>query len=402
MLFNLAQKYASVTSAFVNTLLIIHFLDLSSLGQYAFLTASANIFAAISPVGLRSVYLREIVRSRGDDRRQRALIAIMELVPKLTLPILIGIMIVGAPKIGLSQLDAISIAAIGALLASAQLTSQKVRAHGFNTLSQLIVNCRPMIFLLIILATGLLDLTLLTDNFRFLIIASFALPAILAYGFWLVRFRTLIFRMAAPSEISAAWRNLFKELPGLFMLSFGQKALARLDVILVTALLNLEAAGIYRVCTQIVTVANASLFPLSSKHMKRYSRLIGDGQLAEAKQVERQIARSGTILYVLAMVIGLVVIYLGPFLEGVRYRSDFMMGLAILSISGLLRASIPMVENYVVFSRNANKGGIILIGLVAATVMGHAIAINLFGLPGAFFVAVLSVFFWRFVVRRLL
>ncbi len=402
MLFNLAQKFASVLATFLTILLIIHFLDLAFLGLYAFLTASGTVFAAITPLGLRSVYLREIVRDRGDLDAQRTMTIITEVVPKVLATVLFALLMLVAKWFELDTIDALCIAAIGTFLASTQLTSQKVRSHDYNTLSQTIINARPMVFMAGVAILGALSTELLEAHFRWLIVAAFAVPAILAYGFWLARFHHLIFGHVAPGAIAARAKELAPEMPGLFLLEFGQKAMARFDVILITAFLSLDAAGVYRVCTQIVTVANASMVPLSSRFMKQYSRLLGEDKLDEAAIVERKIALSAVALYLLTLGVGVLMIYFGPFLENIRYRQDFMLGLGILAFSGLLKASIPMVENYVVYRRNSNKGGLILLGLVIATSLAHIAAIKVFGLPGACAVTVVSVLAWRIIVRRFL
>jgi O-antigen/teichoic acid export membrane protein len=402
MIFNLAQKYASVLSSLINTALILAFLGVEHLGLYAFLTASGNIFAVFVPLGLRSVYLREVVKFRHNRDGQIVFTVLAEIVPKVSAIVMSAVFFAVALLFELSTVDTFSIAIIGSMLASVQLSAQKLRSHGLNSLSQFILNVRPIVFTVLLLCIGMVDKGVLQKYYHFTIIISFAIPAVSAYLFWLVRFRGLIFKRVGFSAIVREVQTLLKELPGLFMLALGQKVIAKSDVILVTALLNLDAAGIYRLGTQIVTVANSSLFPLRSRFLKKYSRLLDEGKLEGAEDLTRRIARTAVPLYLLILVAALVAVYQGPYLVDIKYREDFIWSLGILSLVGLIRAKIPMIENYVVYRNNTNRGALILVCVVIINVLMHLMLIPLIGLPGACLTAVFSVMLWRFTVKRFL
>lgn len=402
MIFNLVQKYVSVFSAFFNTVLIVKFLDVEHLGLYAFLVASGEIFSVFAAMGLRSVYLREIVKHRGDLEGQRVFTVMAEVMPKIFVLIIAGVFITVARLTSLSTENAVTIAIIGTMLASGQLSSQKVRSHGLNTLAQLVVNVRPIFLTLLLLSLGLIDVETLEEFFLVSIIASFAIPAVFAYAFWFVRFRGLIFSRVDAAVVIQRAREIFKEFPGLFMLALGQKVITRSDVILVTMLLGLDAAGVYRIAAQIVTVANSSQFPIRSKFMKKYSRLLNQNKLGEAEAIARLVARMGISLFLVIFLVAAVAVYQGPYLDEIKYRQEFIWSLGILALVGLVKAGVPMIESYVVYRNNTNKGGLIQLGVVISNIFVHLILIPVFGLPGACVTALLSIFFWRFIVKRFL
>lgn len=402
MIFNMAQKYASVFAAFVNTVLIVTFLDVSFLGLYAFLTASATIFAVVLPIGLRSVYLREIVKDRDDIQGQRNFTVLAEIVPKLTAIVFSAALVGIAQLFELPLIDTLSICVMGIMLASAQLSSQKLRSHGLNSLSQIVINSRPILFTLLLLSAALIGTPFLETHFRTTIILSFVLSALPAYAFWVFRFRDLVLSKVDASAVIGRMRTIAVELPGLFMLALGQRAIAQTDVIMVAALLNLDAAGIYRVCTQIVTVANSSMFPLQSHYQRAYSKRLEQNDMVGAKQIERRVARSGAALYLVFLVAAVTIVYQTAFIEDVKHSEDFMWSLGILALVGLVRASIPMVDNYVVYRNKSNLGGLILMVVVLANLVMHAALIPLIGLPGACVTALLSLLIWRVTVRRFL
>jgi len=402
MIFNLAQKYGSVLSTFLNTILIVKFLDLEHLGLYAFLAASGNIFTVFVSSGLRSMYLREIVKHRDNLENQRIFTATAEILPKIAAIVIAGIFLAVAWLASFSIEDAATIALIGTMLASSQMTSQKLRSHGLNTLSQMVLNVRPVVLTLLLLFIGLTDVETLKTFFRGSIIASFAIPAILAYTFWIVKFRSLVFsRVRFSAIIHGAWK-ISKELPGLFMLAMGQKVTTRSDVILLTVLLGLEAAGTYRIATQIVTVANSSQFPIQSKFLKKYARLLYKEKLRAAEIIAQRVARISVALYLSFFFAAVVVIYHSPYLEEIKYRPDFIWSLGFLALTGLVQAGFPMVESYVVYRNNTNKGGLIQLGVVIGNILLHLMLIPLLGLPGACLTALISVLFWRFAVKKFL
>lgn len=402
MKFNLAQKYGAVLSTFLNTILIIKFLDLEHLGLYALLTASGEIFTVFVSSGLRSIYLREIVKHRDDLENLRIFTVTAEILPKIAAIVIAGIFLATAWLASMSIEDAATIVLIGTMQASAQLSTQKLRSHGLNTLSQMVLNARPVVLTLLLIFIALTDVEALRTFFRSSIIASFAIPAILAYSFWIVKFRSLVFSRIRYSEIiHSAW-NISKEVPGLFMLAVGQKVTTRSDVILVTVLLSLEAAGIYRIATQIVTVANSSQFPIRSKFLKKYSWLLYKEKLRAAEIISQRVARILVALYLSFFSAAVVVIYHSPYLEEIKYRPDFIWSLGFLALTGLVKAGFPMVESYVVYRNNTNKGGLIQLGVVIGNILLHLMLIPLLGLPGACLTTLISVLLWRFVVKKFL
>lgn len=402
MKFNFFQKYVSVLSTFLNTILILRFLGIEHLGLYAFLTASGNILSVFAATGLRSVYLREIVKHRDNPAEQRLFSVMAEVFPKVSsIAVVVGFALV-ASLTSLSTENVVAIAIIGVTLASAQLSSQKLRSHGLNTLSQMVVNVRPVILTFFLLGIGLIDSAALEGLFQILVVASFAIPAFFAYSFWLVKFRSLIFsRIDAVMTTKKAW-EFSKEMPGLFALALGQKAITRFDVILVTWLLGLEEAGIYRIATQIVTVANSSQFPLQSKYLKKYSRLLSQDKLTEAEAISGRVARVGVTLFIIIFFAAAMAVYLSPFLEDIKYRPEFVWSLGILAILGLVKASVPMIENYVIYRNNTNKGGLLQIGVVIGNILLHLTLIPILGLPGACAAVLISIVAWRFTVKRFL
>ena len=107
-------------------------------------------------------------------------------------------------------------------------------------------------------------------------------------------------------------------------------------------------------------------------------------------------------IYAIIFFATLLAIYQGPYLQDIKYRQDFVFSLGILALAGLVKAGVPMIENYVIFRNNSNKGGMILLGVVLSNLLLHVILIPLLGLPGACLTALMSVVLWRFTVKRFL
>lgn len=403
MIYNLIQKYLSVLFAFFNMFLIIQYLDIEYLGFYAFLTASGTVYSVFVTAGIRSIYLRETVKYRENLEAQQVFSVFAEIMTKATGLITCVVFFSFATFFSFDTKDAVTVALIGTVLGSSQLTSQKVRSHGLNTLSQIILNVRPIIFtILLLFFVGVLGNEALQNHFRALIIISFFLPAILAYAFWIARYHNFVFVKVALNDLGHKVKSLVKEMPGLVMLAFGQKAISQSDVIFVNALLGLDAAGIYRLVTQIVTTANASLFAIRSKFVRKYSQLINKHRTKEAKEILRQVAKIGMALYIAILFIFLIVLYRTPYLNDIKYLQDFYVSLGIMAVTGLVKAVIPMIESYIVFSNNTNKGGLIQLGVFACNVILLLVLVPLFGLPGACTATLLIILFWRMTVKHFL
>ena len=400
MIYNLAQKYVSVLATFFNTFLIVRYLDIGYLGQYAFLAASGTIYSVFVTAGIRSIYLREIVKNRENREAQRVFSVFAEVVPKTTGLITCITFSTFATLISFDTKDAVTVALVGTSLASTQLTSQKVRSHGQNTLAQIIMNIRPIIFTALLLLAGIQGGKVLQTHFHALVITSFVLPAILAYFYWLTRYYDFVFYKVTLNELWQSAKSFVKEMPALIMLAFGQKAITQCDVITVTALLGLDAAGTYRLATQIVTVANASLFPIRSQLVRKYSKFLDEGRAKEAEAVTQQVAKIGIFLYVAILFTELVVIYQAPYLNAIKYNEDFYLSLGVLAFSGLVKAGIPMIDNYIIFQNKSKKGAIVLLGVVICNIVFLLVLIPLLGLPGACTATLLSVLSWRVAVKR--
>jgi O-antigen/teichoic acid export membrane protein len=186
------------------------------------------------------------------------------------------------------------------------------------------------------------------------------------------------------------------------MLALGQKAMSGSDMIVVTSLLGLEAAGVYRLATQIVTASSASLFPIRSKFVRTYSKLLDENRTEEAKAIAGKAAKAGVTLYLIIFNVGLVTLYQASYLNDIKYREDFYLSLGILALNGLVKSAIPMIENYIIFRNKSNKGGLIQLGVIVCNVVLLFILIPLLGLPGACAAMLLSALCWRFAVRRYL
>ena len=398
MKFNLIQKYISVFCTLINTFLILQLYGLEALGLYAFVTSAGTLVSVFAQLSFRSLYLREVVKKRNDEAAIRTLTLATELVPKISGSLLLLIPL-AAIMLGVNSAETLTTSIlIGICLGSAQLTSAKLRAFREVTLSQLVLNLRPLVM------TGLIALGAITnlnmkDSFQGVILISFAAPMVIFYLYWLLKHRILITVSLSGADLKSVIFEMIKEVPSVGFIVLGKNVVSKSDSIMIGFLIGMEALGVYRLCSQLINFANSSLYPVRASVILRYSKSIADGNFGDSGIIEKKSAKFGMVLYGLLLIPMLGAVFLLPYFEKFLAYSDFLLVLAILGLLGFLKASVPMLDNYVIHRGSSSIGGKIMFVIIIANLSSHLILIPLMGISGACVTAVISFLIWRYCVR---
>ncbi len=402
MIFNLFQKYSAVFSKFLNTLLIVVFIGLEELGLYAFLLASSNIFASIAGLGLRDIFVREFLKKKGKDNDQIYFVLFCEILIKISLILssLIVLLIINFTNINFWH--ALSVIFLGIAETSSQMTSQKLRAIGHNTISQLCLNVRPIIVSLSLLVCYFVSSAFLQNYFIQIAVISYLLPAMFFYLYWLLKYKKLFSINLRYKEFNKNLRNFLPELPGLLALSIGNKATSRIDVIFVSSFLGMTAAGMYRLITQLVMIANASIYPIESYYKKKLAITIQSKDKFQSSQIMTKASFLGFIFYICILLPACLLFYVIPFEESIKYQDEFIISLIIVSLTGLVRSLVPLLNSYVVFINKVNKAGSILFIIVLISTMLHYFLVPIYGLVATALNVFAATLVWRIIAMRFL
>lgn len=398
MKFNLIQKYISVFCTLINTFLILQLYGLEVLGLYAFVTSAGALVSVFSQLSFRSLYLREVVKKGNDEAAIRALTLATELAPKISGSFLLLIPLV-AIMLGVNSVETLSTSIlIGIFLGSAQLTSAKLRAFREVALSQLVLNLRPLVM------TGLIALGVVTnlnmkDSFQGVILISFAAPMVIFYLYWFLKYRTFITGSLSGADLKLIVFEMLKEVPSVGFIALGKTVISKSDSIMIAFFIGMEALGVYRLCSQLITFANSSLYPIRASLILRYSKSIVVGDPGDSERIEKKASKFGMMLYGLLIIPMLGAVLLIPYFEKFLADSDFLIVLAILGLLGFLKASVPMLDNYVIHRDSSSIGGKIMFVIIFANLSSHLILIPLMGISGACVTAVISFLIWRYCVR---
>ena len=398
MIFNLAQKYASVFCTVANTFIIIQQLGLENLGRYAFITSSSALVAVVAQLSLRSVYLKEIVRTESDPILGASIKQVTEVLPKIAgLVILLGLV----PLLQLNKQNAeiiSSVALSGIFLGSAQLSSAKLRVEGVLFWSQMALNIRPIVMTTILLSAYILPLRL-ERNLELYTALSFFCPAFIFYLALLLRGRLPTMALGKFLEDRDRVTSVMSDAPAIGVLALGKNILSKSDSIVVGSVLGMEALGLYRVALQIVTLANSSLYPIRTAFIMAYSKKIAKRNDAGRKEIELRASKLGGYFFVGSIIIVIAVAQSVPQFPGYSSSNEFLLAFTCLSLLGYARARTPMLDNYIVHRGASKYAAKLMVGVAVFNILSCTALSYSLGLVGAAVAALVSFLIWRALVQ---
>lgn len=399
MKFNLFQKYFAVASKFLNTYIILIILGIDNLGLYAFVLASSNIFASITGLGLRAVFIREFL-SKKEDIDKIQFVIFCEILLKISLIFFSIVTIFLVMYLDVDFWLSLSIIFLGVSETSSQMTSQKLRAIGLNTISQLCLNIRPVVISASFLSLYFISPVFLEVNFIDIVVVSYLIPTIFFYLFWLWKYKKLFSIEISYIIFKKNLVNFFPELPGLLAFSFSNKATSRIDVIFISFFLGSTITGMYRLITQLVMVANAAIYPVESHYKNKLAINLKNNDMKQAKKIMTRASIISTVIYINILLIICSIFYLIPFEESLKYQEVFVATLIIASFTGLVRSAVPMLNSYVIFKNQANKGGFILTALVLISAIFHYWLVPIYGIIATSIIVLTTTLLWRLAAMK--
>ena len=349
MIFNLAQKYIAVAFKFFNTFFILSILDLEYLGKYAFVLACSNLLAIFMGLGIRNIYLREYLRTEMLPQERSSFVVFAELFPKVSGMVITLFWFIVLYAVDQVNETYVAILVLGLLESTTQISSQKLRSKGFNTLSQLVLNIRPVIVAFTLWCVYVFNEELLRHNFLPLVVLGFSIPAMLAYIMTICFYLQEFSFSAVNFQLWVRAKQQLQQATELIVLSIGGKAQTRLDVVFIGAMTDLSTTGIYRVASQIVSAATASLYPIQSAFLRRFGKAVQREDDQDADEVITEAQGIAVPLYLGVLAGGVIVLYSAPIFEPEKYGAVFIYTFSILCIGGLIKMSIPLVDSFVIF-----------------------------------------------------
>lgn len=402
MIFNFVQKYLAVSFKFINTFFIVAILDLGYLGEYAFVMACSNLLSILCGFGMRSTYLRDFVKDEDHVGKLKRFVIFSEIFPKFTSGVVVIICSVAILLSSPLNSTFAAIVALAVFESSANLTSQKFRAQGCNTLSQFILNVRPLMLFIVLVIGYLFYFEVLGLKFLSFILSAYFISSAASYFLWFVLYLRKYFCVLDRSDFKRRTRAQITQAPELMVLAVGSKAQTRLDVICLNFLLDEVAVGLYRVATQVIAAPTAALYPIQSAFVRKLGRSIENGDEVESQSILRKARAIAIPVYLAILFVVVAALYIIPILEVEKYGLSFIGVLFILALAGLVKTLIPMIDSHLVFKGKTRAGAILQLKVIVALGAAQLLLIPPFGLPGAAFAGLLATIFWRTGARTML
>lgn len=335
-------KLLGLGLGFVTSLVLARLGSLELVGYYALVLSLVNLGSVLANLGLNNIIVRELAAPRDTAGRfvPAQLVAwcntrkTLATACLLTVAMLLQQILQWQP---LPELNAvlvlITLAAIILLGVVAESFTASLLALGRKFDSQWIgLVLKPALTLGVVLAACS---STVVKPLSLILLGMVAVGTVILLILVVANYRTPQYqrgeRQAIPGSLLASGSNL---LGAQLMFT----TLANLGVLLVTWLIDAEAAGAYHICMKLAAIANVSLMMSNTIKAPLYARLYKEQRIAELKVTVKDISRNITLLtlgFAVPMMLG------GKWLLGIwdSYYGNYANCLSILLLAYLIDAA---------------------------------------------------------------
>lgn len=397
----IAVKFVSILAGFISVAILARVLQPEEYGIYSVVFATVTILAVPSQLGLPNFVVREVARAGVDGSPART----RQIVRAATQLVLISSGVVIALAFAWTFLTKASptyaeTLIIGFLIvpvmAMTAVLGSVLRGLGYPV-SGLLPDqvLRQVVFCVFILAWVLFVGSLSSLSAMSLHLAgALVAMAIAAFGWlWL---RPGGEDRSPPTDLSM--RTMILSTGILGIVGGAQVISSNLDVIMLGALADSRAAGLYKVASAVALLPVAGLQAINMVMMPAFARLHREGNREKLENVS---VRTAQITFGIAAPISLVLILLGPWILELGFGAEYAVSygpMVILVIGQLVNAafgSVITILNMTGHELDTLKG--VMVAFVVNIVLNAAL-IPFFGAWGAAIASSSTVVVWKIIL----